>query len=35
MFVMKNGPGTAYHSGAPEFTPVFSKVRVIYMCNVF
>ena len=23
-----SGVGTAYHSGAPEFTPVFSGVRV-------
>ena len=34
-----SGAGTAYHSGAPEFTPVFSGVHVtrtlvLYVCFV-
>ena len=34
MFAMKNGSGTAYHSGAPEFTPVLVRF-VLFICVMF
>jgi hypothetical protein len=35
MTVITSGAGTAYPSGAPELTPVFSEVRVTRSLDLF